>query len=133
MIFGLLSIFGVYGLAILWVHWRRSRPDWNRPKPIRYVLVTRNNGMHIEWYLRLLLFFSKVKARAVHIVVLDERSEDETLVIAARFAALAPDHIEFTEWQDTSIDSMLSRYENEEVVLVRLSNSKELQHIPLFQ
>lgn len=134
MIVGLLSIFGAYGLAIAIVHLVRSRFRWNRRKPIHYVLITRNNEMHIEWYLRTLLFVSRMKARTIHIVIMDERSEDDTVAIAERLAAAKPYDIEITEWNETSqLDQFIARYENEEVVLVRLSNEKEMQTIPLFQ
>lgn len=134
MIVGLLSIFGAYGLAIALVHLGRSRFRWNRRKPIHYVLITRNNAMQIEWYLRTLLFVSRLKARTIHIVVMDERSEDDTMAIAERLAETRPDHIEITEWNESAqLDQMITRYENEEVVLVRLSNEKEMQNIPLLQ
>ncbi|MDF2721732.1 MAG: hypothetical protein K0Q59_1407 [Paenibacillus sp.] len=134
MIVGLLSIFGAYGLAIAVVHMVSSRFRRNRRKPIHYVLITRNNAMHIEWYLRSLLFVSRLKARAIHIAVIDERSEDETAAIVQRLAANRPEEIELMEWNEaSSTDSLIERYEQEEVVLVRLSNTTEMQTIPLFQ
>ncbi|TMV47165.1 hypothetical protein FE783_23265 [Paenibacillus mesophilus] len=134
MIVGLLSIFGAYGFAIAIVHLVRSRFRWNRQKPIHYVLITRNNALQIEWYLRTLLFVSRMKARMIHIVVMDERSEDDTMAIAERLAAARPYQIEITEWDESAqLDQMITRYENEEVVLVRLSNKQEMQNIPLFQ
>lgn len=134
MIVGLLSIFGAYGLAIAIVHLVRSRFRWNRQKPIHYVLITRNNALQIEWYIRTLLFVSRMKARMIHIVVMDERSEDDTMAIAERLAAARPYQIEITEWNDSAqLDQMITRYENEEVVLVRLSNKQEMQNLPLFQ
>ena len=134
MIIGLLSILGVYGLAIALVHLAWTRFRRGRSKPIHYVLITKNNALHIEWYLRTLLFVSRLKAREVHIVVLDECSEDDTIAIARRLAALRPDHFEIAEWYEAEqLDRFMAQYESEEVVLVRLSNTKELQNIPLFQ
>ncbi|MEF3309106.1 glycosyltransferase family A protein [Paenibacillus sp. GYB004] len=134
MIVGLLSIFGAYGLAIAMVHLSRAWFRSERRKPIHYVLLTRNNAMHIEWYLRTLLFVSKMKARDIHVVVMDERSEDDTLAIAERLAVSRPNQLEIMEWGgDAQLDEWIARYESEEVVLVRLSNTKELQHIPLYQ
>jgi hypothetical protein len=90
--------------------------------------------MQIEWYLRTLLFVSRMKARTIHIVVMDERSEDDTMAIAGRLAAARPYQIEITEWNESAqLDQMITRYENEEVVLVRLSNKQEMQNLPLFQ
>ncbi|RKN78870.1 hypothetical protein [Paenibacillus ginsengarvi] len=134
MIIGLLSIIGTYGLAIalvhlVWYRWRRSRPN-----PIHYVLITRNNALHIEWYLRTLLFVSQFKAREVHIVVIDEQSEDETVAIVERMAATRTNQFDILEWSGPSqLDEVMLRYANEEVVLVRLSNAEELQNLPLFQ
>lgn len=134
MIVGLLSIFGTYGLAIAMVHLGRSRFNWSRRKPIHYILMTRNNELHIEWYLRSLLFVSRLKARAVHIVVWDDDSEDDTLAIAERLAAARPNHIEIADWRAASqLEERIEQYENEEVVLVRLGNEKDMQNIPLFQ
>lgn len=133
MIIGLLSIFGIYGLAVALIHLGKLRLSRRRREPVYYLLVTRNNALHIEWYLRTLFFFSRLKARAVHVTVMDERSEDETLAIAERLAAAKPDCVEIAEWADESqLDSMIARYEHEKVVLVRLGNTKELQSIPLF-
>ncbi|MNJ02490.1 hypothetical protein D3C73_1624600 [compost metagenome] len=65
---------------------------------------------------------------------MDERSEDDTLAIAERLAVSRPNQLEIMEWGgDAQLDEWIARYESEEVVLVRLSNTKELQHIPLYQ
>lgn len=134
MIVGLLSIFGAYGLAVAFVHLCRSWFGWSRLKPIYYVLVTRNNGLQIEWYLRSLLFFSWLKARTVKIVIMDERSDDDTIAIAEQLAAQRPEEIEVAVLGDSSqLDQVIARYENEEVVLVRLTGSQELQKLPLMQ
>lgn len=134
MIVGLLSILGAYGLAIVMVHLGRFWFRRERRKPIHYLLITRNNAPHIEWYLRSLLFFSWLKARTVKIIILDEHSEDDTLAIAERMAALQPNTVECMTWSEASqLDSVIASFEQEEVVLVRLSNTNELQHIPLFQ
>ncbi|PYI51171.1 hypothetical protein [Paenibacillus flagellatus] len=136
MIVGLLSIIGAYGLAIAIVHWGRFRllRTESSRKPIHYVLITRNNAMHIEWYLRTLLFFSRLKGREIRIALLDENSEDDTLAIAERLAESRADHFDIIEWNEASqLDHLIARYESEEVVLVRLSNKTDMQNIPLFQ
>ncbi|MEF3305156.1 hypothetical protein [Paenibacillus sp. GYB003] len=134
MIIGLLSIFGAYGLAIALVHFGWYRLRRSRLGPIHYVLITKNNAMHIEWYLRSLLFVSRLKAREVRIVILDESSEDETLAIVERLAADRPETIEAVAWNEAGqLDEIMTRYDDEEVVLVRLANEKELIQIPLFQ
>lgn len=134
MIVGLLSIIGAYALAIAVVHLGRSLFSWERRKPVCYVLVTRNNATQIEWYLRMLLFVSRLKGRTVHIVMLDEHSEDETLSIAQRLAASWPHHVEIVERADAAeLDRVIARFENDECILVRLANDTELRSIPLFQ
>ena len=134
MIVGLLSIFGAYGLAIVMVHLMRFWLKPDRRQPIHYVLITRNNALHIEWYLRTLMFVSRLRGREVYIVIMDEGSDDETLSIVERLAVAQPYQLEIIEWNDPAqLNERMERFEDEEVVLVRLSNTKGMQNIPLFQ
>jgi hypothetical protein len=134
MIVGLLVIFGAYGLAVAMVHLLGFLSGSKRTRPVYYVLITRDNAMHIEWYLRSLLFFSALKGRTVKMIVLDEGSGDETTAIAERMAAARPGVIEMIRWKGVSqLDSTISRLENEQIVLVKLAGSDQLQKLPIFQ
>lgn len=134
MIVGLLWIFGSYGLAVALVHVCHSFFHWNRKRPIYYVLITKNNGLQMEWYLRSLLFFSWFKGRKVRVIVMDEGSTDETTQIAGKMAEQRPEEIETIRLDHPDVlDQWIARFEREEVVMVRLSNQEEMQKIPLFQ
>jgi hypothetical protein len=52
----------------------------------QYVLVSNDNQLQIEWYIRSILFFSWVKGKSIHITVVDEESTDDTLKIIEKLA-----------------------------------------------
>lgn len=134
MIVGLLLIVGSYGSAVALVHFCHSVFQWNRRKPLIYLLITKNNELQMEWYLRSLLLFSWFKGRKVKVLLLDEGSTDDTLTIAARLAAERTEEIQVMQLDSPDgLDEVIARYEQEEVVLVRLSNELEMQKIPLAQ
>lgn len=134
MIVGLLSIFGAYGLAIAFVHLWHAWRQGSMKQTLHYILITKNNGSHMEWYVRSLLWIAWLRARPIHIVIVDEGSQDDTLVIAARLAKSRSTYLELVECGDAGMpDHIIARYETEEVVLVRLSNERELYRMPLFQ
>ncbi len=89
MLWGMLWIFGVYGAAIVMLHLvfsahkRRHRSS----AKTTFVLITHNNDTQIEWYLRPLIFVSKLRGRQIGILLFDEGSTDSTLAICRRIAA----------------------------------------------
>jgi glycosyltransferase involved in cell wall biosynthesis len=92
----------------------------------------KNNELHVEWYLRSLLLFSWLKGRNVRVLLLDEGSTDDTLTIANRMAGDRPDEMQVMRLENPDLlDDIIACYEQEEVVLVRLSNEPDLQKIPL--
>jgi hypothetical protein len=132
MIVGLLLIVGSYGSAVALVHLCYSLARWNRRKPLTYLLIVKNNELHVEWYLRSLLLFSWLKGRNVRVLLLDEGSTDDTLTIANRMAGDRPDEMQVLRLENPDLlDDIIACYEQEEVVLVRLSNEPDLQKIPL--
>ncbi|WP_127581199.1 hypothetical protein [Paenibacillus koleovorans] len=134
MLVGLLLILGSYGSAIALVHFCHSVFRWNRKKPLTYLLITKNNGLHMEWYLRSLLLFSWFKGRKVNVLLLDEGSTDDTVAIASRLAADRPNEMQVMKLEDSALlDDIIACYEHEEVVLVRLSNEPEMQKLPIAQ
>ncbi|WP_409343768.1 hypothetical protein [Paenibacillus sp. MBLB4367] len=86
MIVGLLLIFGLYGLGAALVHVCYAlEQNKKRKRTIRFILVTRNNEQHVEWYLRSLRFFSRWRGCHVAIAVFDDGSTDDTLHIARQY------------------------------------------------
>ncbi|MDQ1911270.1 hypothetical protein RAC89_12520 [Paenibacillus sp. GD4] len=126
MMLGLVGIMGTYAVGILlihWLHWRFQRRGLERM--MHYVLVTRNNQLQVEWYIRSLGFFSWLKGRAITVTLVDEGSTDETLSIVARLSEEHQLHIcsaEAWNWDD-----WVQEHENEQVVVVRLSQNEGLE------
>ncbi|MFD1179575.1 hypothetical protein ACFQ3W_25205 [Paenibacillus puldeungensis] len=78
-----------YGLAAVLVHMLHR--FYSRRKPnshmIHYVLVTRNHEGQMEWYLRALSWYARLRGLSLQVTVLDEGSKDDTLAIARRLQA----------------------------------------------
>ncbi|TBL72986.1 hypothetical protein [Paenibacillus thalictri] len=131
MIVGLLWIFGCYAAGIALVHWmhRVSKPK-HRRNLTHYVLMTRNNGLHMEWYLRSLYFFSGMKGRNISVTVVDEGSSDETLEIVRRIGSEKEVEILIKNGID-AIDDVMTDHFDEHVVVVRLSEVTDVRDMPL--
>lgn len=76
-----------YGLAAMLVHLlhgvlRRRQPK--NGKRLHYVLVTHNYENRMEWVLRALSWYARLKGETVKVTVLDEASQDDTLEIIRR-------------------------------------------------
>lgn len=126
MMLGLVWIMGTYAVGILlihWLHWRWKRRGLERK--MHYVLVTRNNQMQVEWYIRSLGFFSWLKGRSIAVTLVDEGSTDETLAIAGRLSEEHQLHIYSEEAWDW--DDWIQKHEDEQVIVVRLSQNEGLE------
>ncbi|RRJ62309.1 hypothetical protein EHV15_04605 [Paenibacillus oralis] len=72
-----------YGLAAALVHFlhgiylRRK----STIRTIHYILVTSNHENQMEWYLRALSWYARLRGLPLRVTVLDEASEDDTLAI----------------------------------------------------
>jgi hypothetical protein len=130
MMLGLLWIFGCYGSAVILLHmyYRWSRRTSRKSSHV--VLITRNNQTQIEWYIRSLYFFSRFKGRDIATTIMDEGSTDETVAILERLSHVHPMRIEMVPSFRT-MDDVLKEHEQEELIVVRLSNLEELVEIPL--
>ena len=62
---GLLCIFGCYGVSIVMLHLLFGARKGTKKKPATILLVTKNNQNQIEWVIRSLFFFSRVKGNQV--------------------------------------------------------------------
>ncbi|WP_138495827.1 hypothetical protein [Paenibacillus pinistramenti] len=77
-----------YALAAVAVHllYKRSAGGYSGGKRrfVHYVLVTRNHGRQLEWYLRAISWYAKLSSIPHLVTLVDEHSEDDTLAIAER-------------------------------------------------
>lgn len=135
MVVGLLTIFGVYGLSVLLMHLVYWGCRHKMAEPFQYVLVTKDNQLQIEWYLRWLLFFSKLKGRDVRIVVFDQGSSDDTLSIVQRLARIHTRGIQIilVESERKDAEKLLHLAGREKCAVLRLSGKEEMVQIPLFR
>lgn len=76
-----------YGLAAVLVHLMHRlyiRRPAGVPRREHYILVTRNHGQQMEWYLRAISWYARLRGRDCRITVYDEDSDDDTLAITHR-------------------------------------------------
>lgn len=134
MIIGLLLIFGTYGISIILVHLFHFFHIKNKKRSVQYLVITRNNQLQIEWYIRFLLFFSWLRAKNMNITILDEGSTDDTLAIVKRLAQHLRTEIRTVELgYSQTLDDFLRKYGREKVIVFKLSNREEMVEIPLIQ
>ena len=111
-----------------------SVSDWSsrrkRDLSTHYVLMTRNNQMHMEWYLRSLYFFSWMKGRNISVTIVDEGSTDDTLDIARRVGREKEVSIQ-VEFGPEAMETFMAEHLDEEVVVVNLSGVEDLRKAPL--
>jgi hypothetical protein len=135
MVTGLLWMMVGYGMAIGGVHWMHHKhlhPAYQAKRRTIYILVTRDNQLQIEWYIRSLSFFALLKGTAISVYVRDEGSTDDTLKIVERMTALS--HIELEAFPtDMTIDEFFIRHEHDPIVMVRLSSGQGRVRLPLVQ
>ncbi|MFD0696229.1 hypothetical protein ACFQZT_19370 [Paenibacillus sp. GCM10027628] len=127
---GLLWIVGCYGISIAVLHILfRIRKGRNK-KQAKVLLVTKNNQNQIEWYIRSLFFFSRVKGSQVNAAIFDEGSSDDTLKIIERLSHTHLLEI-YHQADDEFVDDYLRQHENEPLIVVNLSNREDLVKIPV--
>lgn len=78
-----------YGLTAALVHLLHGIYLWRKPKDnaIHYILVTSNHENQMEWYLRALSWYARLRGLRLRVTVLDEGSEDDTLAIMRKLQA----------------------------------------------
>lgn len=119
MIVGLLLFFGLYGLAAVLVHsWHALEKNKKRRRVIRFILITRNNEQHMEWYLRSLRFFGKWRGRHAAIAVFDDGSTDDTLQIV-RKVERGRDDVELYEGLE-ELDRCMDDWQGERLIVLSL-------------
>ncbi|MDU4698497.1 MULTISPECIES: hypothetical protein [Paenibacillus] len=72
-----------YGMAAALVHVLHSlyRQGKRKDRAIHYILVTSNHENQMEWYLRALSWYARLRGLPLRVTVLDESSQDDTLAI----------------------------------------------------
>jgi hypothetical protein len=83
---GLGWIIGCYAASIIIVHTLYWLRRFHLGEPVRILLVTRNNGLHIESVIRSLFFVSGLNGRSVEATILDDQSTDDTKQIIERLS-----------------------------------------------
>ncbi|UNK18079.1 hypothetical protein MNQ98_27310 [Paenibacillus sp. N3/727] len=93
MVAHLLWILAIYGIAVALVHILHARRHRggspNRRSRMHYELITSNHERQVEWYLRALSLYALLSGTRVRVTVLDDRSDDDTMVIVHRLANLS--------------------------------------------
>lgn len=117
-----LLVIGVYGCAVMWVHWlhrREQAREQERMKHTRIVFLTQNSGSQIEWYLFIILWYSKVKGETVTIDVFDDASVDDTREVIRRMMKDCS-FISLHEMADMPIQQWPQSVSREQSVIIRL-------------
>lgn len=133
MLWGMLWIVGGYGAAAVLLHIAHAvqKRRGRKPAATTFALLTCNNEAQIEWYLRSLVFVSRLRGRMISIVLFDEQSVDDTLTIADKIAnerSRADIRI-----MEESLDSYLAAHSNDRIVLYRISGIGSGQHLTVLQ
>ncbi|MDF2939317.1 MAG: hypothetical protein K0Q90_4690 [Paenibacillaceae bacterium] len=120
MIWGLIAIIGAYGLAAAILHavYAVKHPQRSGEACTTFLLITCNNELQVEWYLRSLLFVSRLRGRKIQIAVSDEGSEDETLAIVRRLAAGKEEGV--VRILESTVESYLTDHPNDPIVIHRI-------------
>lgn len=125
MMIGLVWIIGSYAAGVAFIHWLYRR--WKRGEPkrtVHYILRTYNNQLQIEWFIRTLYFFSRVKGRTITVTLVDEGSTDDTLMIVSR---LSFEHqLTICKELDWDGEKWVREHKEEQVIVVRLNQNEGL-------
>ncbi|PZE19366.1 hypothetical protein [Paenibacillus xerothermodurans] len=125
MIIGLLWIFGSYAASIALVHWFYRRRREEDQHITYFLLVTYNSQMQVEWYIRALHFFSRLKGKEIRVTLADEGSADDTMAIIERFCR--KDDLQFRVFDARgSIDDWIREHEDKRVIVVRVASQDGL-------
>ena len=79
-----------YGMAAALVHVLHGLVQQGKRKDraIHYILVTSNHENQMEWYLRALSWYARLRGLPLRVTVLDESSQDDTLAIMRKLESL---------------------------------------------
>jgi hypothetical protein len=126
MMLGLLWIFAGYLISIIVIHGcHKHHKRKAQKKMTNVILITYNSQMQVEWFLRSLLFFSRIKGREIHITVVDEGSVDETLAIIDRLQWEFNFSMNYSANAGSLVDWTNEAEDNQKIV-VRLEHQEDL-------
>jgi hypothetical protein len=100
-----------YGMAAIAVHAMYRWHVHRHPKSVKrvhYVLITQNHENQMEWVLRALHWYSKMKGIALRVTLLDNESNDDTLAIAQKMQTHGME-ITMVQANDNQAEELLSR------------------------
>jgi glycosyltransferase involved in cell wall biosynthesis len=129
MVIGLLWIFGIYGFCtacIHLLHWLGRGAyagrdfEYAKRKTTYVVLITMNNQLQIEWYVRSYLMVSLLRGRLIDLTVFDAGSTDDTLLIVQKLA-LTRDNIK-VEATTEGLEAFIEAHQDDQVVQLHLAN-----------
>jgi len=87
MAVGMLSIIGVFMVSAGCIHLFNWLSIGDKSCVTIYAaMVTANNELQVEWYLRSFLFSAWLRGRPAQVTVFDQGSTDATLAIARKLA-----------------------------------------------
>jgi hypothetical protein len=124
MIVGLLWIIGCYAVSILLVHWCYRRDRQKVRKIDRIWVITNNNQMQVEGFVRYFHFSSWLQGKDIRMTLVDEGSTDETLAIAERLRCRYLMEIRNHNGQETLEEWVHGGLEEGQAMVVRLSESR---------
>jgi hypothetical protein len=128
---GLLAILGCYGVSIALIHLCFGNKAKAAGKAIQVLLITKDNQLQIEWYIRSVSLFFWIRGRQLQITILDEGSTDETLKIADRLSDIHFLGIN-KHTSEKLMDDFLQNHEDDQVIVAHIASQQELIKIPLY-
>lgn len=100
-----------YSMAAIAVHAMYRWHVHRHPKSVKrvhYVLITQNHENQMEWVLRALHWYSKMKGIALRVTLLDNESNDDTLVIAQKMQKHGME-ITMLQAKDNQVEDVFAR------------------------
>jgi glycosyltransferase involved in cell wall biosynthesis len=122
MMLGFLLIFVGYVLSIVVIHECFRRARRKNHKETLVAVITYNSQLQVEWFVRSLLFFSRLKGREVQITVIDEGSTDETMAIIERLQRKQ----DLIHVEEGSLQNWIADRDNDRILIVRLGHQEDL-------
>ncbi|MNP21314.1 hypothetical protein D3C76_1139270 [compost metagenome] len=80
----ILFAYGMTAAIVHMIYWLQLKKKSGQSVCVNYVLVTHNHENQMEWYVRALSWYGKLRGLSLHVTVLDVASEDDTLAILQR-------------------------------------------------
>lgn len=131
-------LFG-YVVAALLVHLSYGRLRRQAPEDsggAHYILVTRNHGDQMEWYLRALSWYARIRGESVKVTVLDDYSQDDTRKIVHKLRDQPGIDLTMRSWRasgDSGKSGFAALAGEETLIHVDLRKPQEAAKIPYVQ